>query len=122
MNNEVNQNFVQLGEVDTPINHFAGDVNLRVAIAGNQVSFAVWPEGQPEPFVPQLQRTIPSSFDNVQGRVVILAGNAGTPSPVAFRFVNAVPEPSSVALGSLGFVALAGFVFRARLLRIRSGR
>jgi hypothetical protein len=119
MNNEVNQNFTQLGQVDTPINHFAGDVNLRVAIAGNQASFSVWPEGQPEPLVPQMQRTILNAFDNVQGRVVILAGNSGTESPVAFRFINAVPEPSSVALGSLGIVALAAFGVRTRLGRFR---
>jgi hypothetical protein len=98
MNREINQSFVAMGEVNTPISHSAVDVNLRVVITANQASFSVWPEGEPEPAVPQLQGTLPSAFDNVQGRVVIFAGNAVTESPLAFRFVSAVPEPSSLAL------------------------
>jgi hypothetical protein len=106
MNREINQNFATLGEVNTSISHSAADVHLRMAISGNQASFSVWPEGEPEPAVPQLQRTLPSTFDNIQGRVVIYAGNGGTASPVAFRFVNAVPEPSSLALMGSAVVAI----------------
>jgi hypothetical protein len=41
--------------------------------------------------------------------------------PVAFRYVEVVgiPEPSTIALGSLSAFALASFAFRSRLLRVR---
>jgi hypothetical protein len=33
--------------------------------------------------------------------------------------VALIPEPSTAALRSLGFIALAGFVFQVRLNRVR---
>jgi hypothetical protein len=116
MNREINQSFVNLGEVNTPVSHSAQDVNLRFSIRGNQASFSVWPDGQPEPLVPQMLRTLPSSFDNVQGRVVIWAGNAVTASPVAFRFVNVVPEPATAPLAVVSLLATLCWTRRRRLM------
>jgi hypothetical protein len=44
---------------------------------------------------------------------------AGAHSQVAFRYFEAIPEPSTFALGSLGIVALAAFGIRIRIGRFR---
>ena len=56
----------------------------------------------------------------------VQAGDFVVTSPYTFaataeviRYFEAVPEPSTVALGSLGLVAVAGFGVRTRLNRVR---
>ncbi|MCA9150403.1 MAG: hypothetical protein KDA92_13925 [Planctomycetales bacterium] len=115
MNYENNLSTTRLGLVDTNISQSASDVNLRVAIAGDVASFSVWADEEAEPTSPQLQRKLPRSFQNTEGQVVIWAGNAdGVDSPVAFRSITVVPEPSAAMLGSVAYLALLSRVRRCR--------
>jgi hypothetical protein len=110
--------------VQTGLNFVAEAVNLQLDVVGNQARLTAWGASQPKPQSPQITGTVPPSLD--KGGTVKLLGFAiaGTDwnRPVAFRFVEviAIPEPSTIALGSVSGVALASFAFRNRLRR--SGR
>jgi hypothetical protein len=108
-------------EVATSLDPVARDVILQLDTIGNRISLWAWHAGDPKPNQPQL-----AVFDDTLtfGSVVIGIGTdarigAGGFSRVAFRHFEAIPEPTSVILGSLGFLTLASFAFRARLRSIR---
>jgi RNA polymerase sigma factor (sigma-70 family) len=108
-----------LNQLDTALNPTTRDVRLQFDTIGNRISFTAWHDGDAMPSQPQLV-----VFDDTLtfgGVGVGLAGGGGA-TQVAFRRVASVPEPTSVALGSLGFVALAAFGVRTRLIRLRSLR
>jgi hypothetical protein len=97
-------------------------MNLQLDVVGNQARFSVWGVSQPKPPSPQITGAVPSSLAK-SGTVVLWAFPQASDwnKPAAFRYVEvvAIPEPSSVALGSLSGVALATFAFRTHLLRVR---
>jgi hypothetical protein len=105
-----------LTQLDTPLNPVASDVLLQFATVGNRISLTAWHDGNPMPAQPQLV-----VFDDTLtfGEVGIGIGNGGGLSQVAFRQVASVPEPSTIALGSLSLVALAAFGIRTRLIHFR---
>jgi hypothetical protein len=74
------------------------------------------------PSAPQLTVDSLPSYVADEGTVGLFNAQLLTQNPkvpVEFRFFEAIPEPSSVALGSLGLIALAAFGVRARLQRFR---
>jgi RNA polymerase sigma factor (sigma-70 family) len=111
--------------VSTGLNFVAEDVNLQLDVVGNQARFTVWGASQPKPHSPQIVGTLPNSLAK-SGTVALFGSPPASDwnQPVAFRHVEliAIPEPSSIALGSLSAVALASFAFRRRLVRFRQPR
>jgi hypothetical protein len=85
-------------------------------------SHFVWRDGTPKPTVPQLSvATIPTYVAN-EGAVSMFNVQFLTPEakiPVEFRYFQAIPEPSSIALGSLGAVVLLSYTFRKRLVCLK---
>jgi RNA polymerase sigma factor (sigma-70 family) len=108
--------------VPTGLNFVAEDVNLQLDVVGNQARFTAWGVSRPKPQAPQIVGTLPNSLAK-SGTVVLFGFPPASDwnQPVAFRYVEvvAIPEPSSMALGSLSAFALASFAFRSRLRRIR---
>jgi hypothetical protein len=108
-------------EVATSLDPVARDVILQFDTIGNRISLWAWHAGDAKPNQPQLV-----AFDNTLtfGSLVVGIGTdarigAGGFSRVAFRHFEAVPEPSTAALGSLGFLTLASLAFRAHERRTR---
>jgi hypothetical protein len=111
-----------LGEtVGTSLNPMARDVVLQLDTAGNRISLTAWHDGDAMPSQPQVVVFDDSlTFGDVGvGISPDPRVGPGAHSQVAFRYFEAIPEPSTVALGSLGFVALAAFGVRTRLNRVR---
>jgi RNA polymerase sigma factor (sigma-70 family) len=111
-------------EIATSLDPVARDVVLQLDTIGNRISLWAWHAGDPKPNQPQL---VVLDDTLTFGSVVVGIGTdarigAGGFSRVAFRHFEAVPEPSTAALGSLGLVALASFACRARLRRIGRSR
>jgi RNA polymerase sigma factor (sigma-70 family) len=108
--------------VTTGLNFVAEDINLQLDVVGNQARFTVWGVSQPKPQSPQLVGTLPNSLVK-SGTVVLwsLPQASDWNRPAVFRHVElvAIPEPSSIALGSLSAVALAIFACRTRLVHPR---
>jgi RNA polymerase sigma factor (sigma-70 family) len=98
------------------------DVNMQFDMSGRSVAFTVWRDGTPKPTVPQLSvATMPTYVAN-EGAVSMFNVQFLTPEakiPVEFRYFQAIPEPSSVAVGSLGAVVLLGYTFRKRLVCLK---
>ena len=115
----------QLGDAPTGLNFVTDDVDLQFDVVGNQVQLTVWGASQPKPASPQLKGTVLSALvHTVTVSLWAFPPSSDWNKPAAFRYVEvvAIPEPSSLALGSLSAVTLASFAFRTRLLRVRSGR
>ena len=114
-------NSIDLASAATSLNPSVEDVLLQFDIAGSQLSLFAWRAGEDKPDSPNLSAT-DSTFSSGVAGILIDTPGPGTHS-VAFRSIHVantpIPEPSTAALSSLGIVALAGFVFRARLNRIR---
>lgn len=103
-----------IARVDTPLSHLTDEMNLRFVVSGLKAYLSAWPVGTPEP-APQLSANVPAPLANAQGHVAVYVGNRNTSVPVAFRFVNVVPEPSSLVLAGLAAVAA---LHRARRQRV----
>jgi hypothetical protein len=105
-----------LAQLDTSLNPVTRDVQLLFDTIGNRISLTAWHEGSAMPAQPQLM-----VFDDTltSGNVGIGMAGGGGLSQVAFRQVASIPEPSTVTLGSLGFIALAAFAVRTRLNHFR---
>jgi RNA polymerase sigma factor (sigma-70 family) len=117
--------FIQIhSETPTSLDPVTRDVVLQLDAFGNRISLFAWHAGDPKPNQPQLvvfDDTL--TFGDVGiGMDFDARVGAGGQSQVAFRHFAAVPEPNTIALGSLGSVALASFTFRNRLLRVSSAR
>jgi RNA polymerase sigma factor (sigma-70 family) len=111
-------------ETATSLNPVTRDVVLQLDTFGNKISLTAWHDGDPKPNQPQLEvfdDTLTFGDVGIGMDFDIRAGTGGH-SQVAFRHFAAVPEPSSIALGSLGFVALASVAFRTHQGRIRWSR
>jgi hypothetical protein len=112
-----------LRTVSSPLAPTTGDVVLQFDAIGDQLSLYAWRPGEEKPSLPQAQ-VIDDAFSN--GTVGILVDTPQLGSTATIRYFQVarapIPEPSTAALGSLGFVVVAGFIFRARLNRVRSGR
>ena len=89
--------------VPTGLNFVAEDVNLQLDVVGNQARFTVWGVSQPKPSTPQIVGTLPNALAK-RGTVALWAFPRANDwnRPVVFRHVElvAIPEPSSIALGS----------------------
>ena len=113
-------NFNYLGQVFTDLRPNHDDVVLQFDVFGESLKLFAWRPGEPKPVVPTVS-VIDKRFPDA-GNVALLHHPRGIGSG-AFRFVQVaetpIPEPATVALGSLGAVALASFAFRARLCRVR---
>jgi RNA polymerase sigma factor (sigma-70 family) len=111
-------NNTDLASTTTDLNPSVEDVFLQFDMIGSQLNLFAWRAGDAKPNSPTL-----SAIDNTfpTGIAGILIDSEASHS-IAFRFVHVadmpIPEPTSVALGSLGFVALASFAFRTRLNRV----
>jgi hypothetical protein len=111
-----------LAELATGLNPAAYDVNLQFSVTGRKATLTAWRAGTPIPNAPQLVVDPIPAYVASTGSIG--AFNASLPTvqpkvPIEFRYFAVVPEPSGTALGSLGFVALASFAFRAHVRRIR---
>ncbi|MFO0912244.1 MAG: hypothetical protein U0795_04780 [Pirellulales bacterium] len=83
-----------LGLKTLSFDQYQGDVHLRLRVQGAKATVTAWLDGTVEP-APQISVTLPSSLQNVEGRVGIFAGSSTTKVATAFRSVAVVPEPSS---------------------------
>jgi hypothetical protein len=112
-----------LASLATGLNPAAFDVNLQFDIVDRTARLTAWRDGTPIPSVPQLTvATLPGYIADA-GFIGVWNAQLQTQQPkipVEFRYFEAIPEPSTVALGSLGIVALAGLIFRTRLNRVGS--
>jgi hypothetical protein len=116
--------YTELGGARTELRPLEEDVVLQVDVFGNSVSVFAWRPSEPKPDQPQLQAF---SDHRASGSIGIYYNPPDVGNGTAtFRYVQVavtpIPEPSAAALGSLGVIALAGFVCRTRLLRTRSTR
>jgi hypothetical protein len=111
--------FHYLGSKLTDLRPNQEDVALQFDVFGNSLTLFAWRPYEPKPTQPTV--TVIDNQIPGQGTVAIMHHPNGTGFG-SFRYVNVdnspIPEPQSFALGSLGFVALAGFAFRTRLNRI----
>jgi hypothetical protein len=74
----------------TMISHRDEDLNFRLVVSGDKVRATAWPSGSVEP-APQLAGVLPELFDNLAGRVALIAGGQSAEAPVAFRAVTVIP-------------------------------
>ena len=116
--------YTQLGGALTDLRPLEEDVVLQVDVFGTLVSVFAWRPGEPKPDQPQLQAF---SDHRASGSIGIYYNPPDIANGTAtFRYVQVarepIPEPPTAALGSLGFIALAGFLFRTRLKRAGSLR
>jgi hypothetical protein len=109
----ITQNDAPLGTSNTTLSHVTDEMNMRFVVSGLNASLTAWPLGTPEP-APQLSLTLPSSYASAQGHVAVWAGNRNTSVPVAFRFVNVVPEPASIAIAFAIILTLIGSIRSVR--------
>jgi hypothetical protein len=109
----ITQNDVPLATSNTALSQVTDELNMRFVISGLKASLTAWPLGTPEP-APQLSVTLPSSYANAQGHVAVWVGNRSTSVPVAFRFVEVVPEPASITTVFVTIVALIGSIRSVR--------
>ncbi|MFO0913246.1 MAG: hypothetical protein U0795_09825 [Pirellulales bacterium] len=86
------------GQVDTDLILFDTEVNMRLTIQGEQVTFTVWEVASPEP-APQFVRQLPSALRNHFGYMGLYSIGRNQPAPAAFRYVTIVPEPTTGGLG-----------------------
>jgi hypothetical protein len=118
--NDASGEFHDLGVGFTNLRPNQEDVVLQFDVFGNSLKLFAWRPSQPKPTVPTVM-VIDNQFPDA-GNIGLLHHPIGTGS-AAFRYVHVaetpIPEPATVALGSLGFVALASFAFRIRMVRIR---
>jgi RNA polymerase sigma factor (sigma-70 family) len=120
-----NEGGAVLVTMQSGLNASAYDVNLQLELIGRTATLTAWREGTPMPSVPQLTVGSLPGYVADEGTVGLFNAQLLTQNPkipVEFRYFEAIPEPSTTALGSLGFIALAGFACRTRLLRTRSPR
>jgi RNA polymerase sigma factor (sigma-70 family) len=97
-----------------------GDVVIQFDVIGNELSLFAWRPGEMKPVLPQLQATDNEYTRGITGLIWDTPALGSTTTIRYFHVANSpIPEPSSVVLGSLGFIALAGFVCRTRFLRLR---
>jgi hypothetical protein len=105
----ITQNDALLVTSNTTLSHFTDELNMRFVVSGLRASLTAWPLGTSEP-APQLSIMLPSSYANAQGHVAVWVGNRNTSVPVAFRFVEVVPEPASLTMAFVATVALIGSI------------
>jgi RNA polymerase sigma factor (sigma-70 family) len=114
--NGADTQFHNLGTVSTDLRPNQEDVVLQFDVFGNSLELFAWRPGEAKPTVPTVM-VIDNQFAGL-GQIGLLHHPIGTGSGT-FRYVSVanvpIPEPATVALGSLGFVALASFAFRIRL-------
>ena len=112
-------NNTSLAAANTNLNPSVEDVFLQFDLIGSQLNLFAWRVGEARPNTPTLSATDSTFPSGVAG---ILIDSAGIPHSVAFRAIHIadtpIPEPSSVALVSLGAIALASLAFRFRLTRV----
>jgi hypothetical protein len=107
------------------LNPFQTDINLTFQVGADEARLWAWAEGGAQPIEPQIVVGDLPDYLRPSGEIGVWTGgfaNGPERVPVAFRFVEAIPEPSTAVLGSLGIVALAAFGCRTRLNRVRAGR
>ena len=101
------------------------DWNIKAGIVGDQLSMKVWPDGAPEPALPQLVATDPTPLPN--GSVFVGTWNNYQNSTSSFPLdasfddiylTAAVPEPCAVALVVAASLSVLG-LRRARHHRNR---
>jgi RNA polymerase sigma factor (sigma-70 family) len=116
----LNDQITELAVVPSDLNPTLYDVNLKFDLMGRTARLTAWREGMPMPGSPQVTATLPNYVAD-QGAVGIFNAQSleqDPKFPVAFRYFQAVPEPSSVALGSLSGIVLASLAFRTRLVHV----
>jgi hypothetical protein len=116
----LNDQITELASVPSQLNPTLYDVNLQFDVIGRTVRLTAWRDGMPMPGVPQLTAALPNHVAD-QGAVGVFNAQLlqQTPKfPVAFRHFQLIPEPSSMALGSLSGFVLVSFAIRIRLLHI----
>ena len=120
--NEQGQN---LATVRTTLDPSAYDVNLQFDVVGRRATFTAWRDGTPMPSAPQLIVDPIPDYVADEGFVGLFNAQLLSPNPkipIEYQYFQAVPEPSTVALASLGIVALGAFGVRTRLSGDRSAR
>jgi hypothetical protein len=91
------------------------DVLLELSAVGDQVNFYAWELGQSRPAMPQL------SFQDVtlpSGPFGFVINGQGQATTVAYRWFEAVPEPTTITLLIIGSIG-AGLLCRKRLMAWR---
>ena len=107
-----------LQRAPSPLNPNAEDVLLQFEVVGDQLSLYAWRPGEPKPSLPQAS-TADNQYPNGTVGILVDLAQPGSAATIRYVEVQSVPEPAAVALGSLGFVALAAFGVRSRLTRLR---
>jgi RNA polymerase sigma factor (sigma-70 family) len=111
--------FQELAFAQTDLRPLEEDVVLQADFLGNSIKLFAWRPGEPMPSQPQVQTT---SNLHTSGSIGIYYNPPPANGSATFRYVHiattSIPEPSSIALGSLGALALGGLAFRIRQLRI----
>jgi RNA polymerase sigma factor (sigma-70 family) len=113
----------QLQSIESDLRPTQEDVILQLDAIGDTITGWAWRAGQPKPATPAFSRVNNQLSSGLTGVYYAPALTPRNPLGTAiFRYVQvattSIPEPTSVALGSFGFFALAGFAIRTRLNRI----
>jgi hypothetical protein len=120
--NDAATRFHYLGATQTNLRPNQEDILLQFDVFDDELELFAWRTSDPMPTEPTVS-VVDDQFEG-PGLIFIMHHPNGMGSG-AFRFVQAtptpiIPEPSSVALGSLGMITLACFMFRTRLNGVRS--
>jgi hypothetical protein len=116
----ITQNDSAIATSNTTLSQLTDELNMRFVVTGLRASLTAWPLGTPEP-APQLSVTLPASYASTEGHVTIWAGNRTTSVPVAFRFVNVVPEPASITIAFVMILMLLGSIRSLRTKALSGG-
>jgi RNA polymerase sigma factor (sigma-70 family) len=111
-------------ETATSLDPKVRDVVLQFDTFRSKLSLTAWHAGDPKPNQPQLVVFDDTLTVGEFGFGIDVDARAGIPghAQVAFRNFAAVPEPSTVAMGSVAGAALVSFAFRSRLRRVDCAR
>jgi RNA polymerase sigma factor (sigma-70 family) len=117
--NDGTTRFHYLGQIFSDLRPDEEDVVLQFDVFGELLKLFAWRPTEPKPTVPTVS-VIDKQFPDA-GNIALLHHPIGISSG-AFRYVHVaatpIPEPATAGLGSLGAIALASFVVRARLARV----
>jgi RNA polymerase sigma factor (sigma-70 family) len=110
---------IDLAETQTNLRPLEEDVVLQLDLIGSSLRLFAWRSGEPMPAQPHVQAT---SNLHTSGSIGIYYNPPTGNGSATFRYVHiattSIPEPSSLALSSLGALGLAGLAFRFRQIRL----
>lgn len=101
---------VVVDRFETSLDPTAHDVIMRLEIQGTEIGFSAWEEGGVAPESPMVSFT---DDTHSHGTIGLFIGSSNR-ATFSFRYVDAVPEPSSMTLFVLG-LSYIGFLRRFRI-------